>query len=271
MDRQQPAGLRKPLTAAQRRARAAWVFCSLLLASLIAVVILDRDHFVGVSQPILAVFAGLLAGLMTFFLTGELHVNLPWLKGTGGLGVFVLVLLLWPKLMPSPGLYRVRVTVLGPQGEMVEKASLTSAPSGDKKEVDGGWELDIPAGSLPESHKLTLYARHPATSSQAIRELTLGKDFQPTIEIRLPAIFAMVHGRVLDQAGGPLSGALVSVRGFEGEGVRTGPGGEFTLASHATPGTMVWLRAEREDFHSTEQDHPAGNGTATIQLQRQRR
>jgi hypothetical protein len=268
----QPVVSRKPLPRTRQRARAAWIFCSILLGILALVVILDKDHLVGVSQPILAVFAGLLAGMMTFFLTGELGLQLRWLRGTGGVGVFALVLVFWTRLMPAPepGLYRVRVTVLGAQGELIEEAVVRTSVGGEMKKVEGGWELDIPVGILPADHRLIIYAENPSSRAQKRQELTLSTDFQPTVEIKLlEDRNTMVHGRVLDEAGNPLSEARVSIIGHEAEAVLTGPSSEFILKAHAATGQMVRLRAEKKGFLPMEQDHPAGSGLATVVLERQ--
>lgn len=260
---------RKPLTQAQKRRRAAWVFSSLLLVVLVGAVVLDRDHLSGVSQPILAVLAALLGGLMTFFLTGDLGIQLPWLKAGGGMGVFALVLILWPKLLPSPELYRVQVTVVGPKGEVVDSAEIFSSPTGTKKKVDGGWELEIPAGSLPESRQLTIRAQDPKTTSRGRSELSLGKDLQPTVEIKLPEVLADVEGVVLGSREQPVPKARVSVNGDENEAVETGPTGEFRLASHVAPGTMVQLVVRKKGFHDKYQDHPAGSGRVTLYLEKE--
>jgi len=264
--------LGKPLTWTQHRVRAVWVFSLILLAVLGVVVVLDRNHLAGVSQPILAVFAGLLAGLLTFFLTGDLGLRLPWLRATGGLGIFSLVLLLWPKLLigPGPGLYRVLVSVFDPQGEAVEEATVWSVPGGEKKNLEKGWELDIPAASLPENKRLIIFAQNKRTSALGRRELILGKDLQPTVEINLPEnLSAMVHGRVLDEGGKALSGVKVSVAGFDHESVTTDAGGTFTVPAHSAPGQMVRLRAEKQGFPVLEQDHPAGTSLTTMIMEHQ--
>jgi hypothetical protein len=153
---------------------------------------------------------------------------------------------------------------------VLEKATVQSAPSGDQKRVGGGLEIDVPAGALPADRKLILYATDPATSAQARSELTLDKDLQPTVEIQLPKISAKVKGRVLgNESGAALPGALVNVRGYEGEAVRAGPGGEFTLDAHSPPGQMVWLKAMKDGFKTAEQEHPAGDAPATITLERE--
>jgi hypothetical protein len=260
----------KPLSRARERARASWIFSSVLLAVLVAVVWFAPERLPGFKQQIVAVFAALLAGFMAYFLTGDLGIQKTWIKASGGMGVFALILFLWPKLMPAlgPELYRVRVTVLGVQGQLIEDAEVRSSVGGERKKVDGGWELDIPAGALPAGHKVTLYASKPSDFLRGSRDLILQKDFEPTISVEVyKDRSAQVTGSVQDEEGHSLPGARVNVAGYEAEAATTGPEGGFTLAAHAAPGQTVRLHAEKLGFKPLDQDHPAGN-PATLRLDR---
>jgi hypothetical protein len=256
---------RRYLTRTQQRV--VWTFSAFVLLILAGVIGLDRDHLSGASQPILAVLAAILAGLLTYFITGEVTLQLAWLRGTGGIAVFALVLLLWPRLVPVSGLYRIQVAVVDSHDEPIRDATVWSVPGGEAKTTSAGWELDIPPATLPENHRIILYVEQPSTASRARRELTLGSDLRPVVEIRLQTHGVMVHGRVLDELGRPLPNAIVSVLGRRG-GVTTDDSGTFELTLPAARGQMICLRVEKEGFRSADQLHPAGAGPATVLLVR---
>src|SRR3954465_2892567 len=149
MSRSSTGSPSRPLSRARQRARASWIFSAVRLASLRAGVWFAPDRLAGFKQQLLAVLAALLAGLMAFFLTGDLGIQRSWLKASGGMGSFALLLFLWPKIVPSAGpeLYRLRVTVLGPQGQPVDGAEVRSSVGGEKKTDEGGGGAERPAGS----------------------------------------------------------------------------------------------------------------------------
>jgi hypothetical protein len=258
-----------PLSRARHRARASWIFSSVLLAFLMALVWFAPERMAGFKQQIVALFAALLAGLMAFFLTGDLGIERSWLKASSGLGAFVVILLLWPKLVPaqSPDLYRLRVTVLGLQGQPVEDAKVRSSAGGEKKTVDGGWEIDIPAGVLPADRKVTVYA--DKDYAHGSREVILDKDFQPAVTVELKEDrSARAWGRVEDGAGRSVEGARVWVEGYDSEAATTGLGGEFTLAAHAPLDQPVRLHVKKSGVEPPPQDQPAGKGPVTLRLER---
>ncbi len=259
----------RPLSRSRQRARASWIFSAVLLAFLMAVIWFAPDRLAGFKQQLLAVLAALLAGLMTFFLTGDLGIQRSWLKASGGMGAFALLLFLWPKIVPSAGpeIYRMRVTVLGPQGQPVDDAEVRSSVGGEKKRVDGGWELDVPAGILPADRKVTVYA--DKDFSHGSREVVLDKDFQPVVTVEFKTdSSAQVSGTVEDKAGHPVVGALVWVGSHDAEAVTTGAGGGFTLAAHAAQNETVRLHVKKDGMAPLAQDQPAG-GTVTLQLERE--
>lgn len=265
------AAPRKPLSRARQRARASWIFSSVLLAFLMALVWFAPERLAGFKQQIVALLAALLSGLMAFFLTGDLGIERSWLRASSGLGAFALILLLWPHLVPAPApdLYRLRVTVLGSQGQPVVDAEVQSTVGGEKKKVDGGWEVDVPASVLPTDRKVTLYADKPSSFLHGHREVILDEDLQRAITIELQEDrSARVTGNVQDEEGHALQRVLVNVAGYEGEAVPTGPQGGFTLAAHAAPGQIVTLHAEKPGFKPIDQYHPAANGPATLILER---
>lgn len=229
-----------------------------------AVVWFAPERLAGFKQQLLAVLAALLAGLMTFFLTGDLGIQRSWLKASGGLGAFALLLFLWPKIVPAAGpeLYRLRVTVLE-KGQPVEDAEVRSSVGGEKKKVEGGWELDVPAGILPADRKVTVYA--DKDFSHGRREVILDKDLQPAVTVELKAdLSAKVFGRVQDGKGRSVEGARVWVERYAAEAVTTGPGGEFNLAAHAAPKQTVRLHFKKGDLEPPSQDEPAGKSVTLL-------
>ncbi|HEY0556645.1 MAG TPA: carboxypeptidase-like regulatory domain-containing protein [Thermoanaerobaculia bacterium] len=258
----------KPLSRARERARASWIFSSILLAALLTVVWLAPERLAGFKQQIVALFAALLAGFMAYFLTGDLGIQRSWLRASGGMGAFALLLFVWPRLAPAPGpdIYRLRVTVLGLQGQPVEDAEVRSSVGGEQKRVQGGWEVEIPASGLPADHKVTVYADKPSAFLHGSREVVLEKDFQPAVPVKLKEDrSARASGTVEDGEGRTLARARVWVLGFEAEAVTTSREGGFDLAAHAAPGQTVRLHAEKAGFLPLDQDGPAGPAI-TLQL-----
>ena len=83
---------------------ASWVFGLLLLAFLVWVFVFAPDALPEYKQRMLGVFLASLAGLFAFFLTGDIGLDIQSMpsrfgklgvKATGGIGVFVLVLVWW--------------------------------------------------------------------------------------------------------------------------------------------------------------------------------
>jgi len=237
---------------------------------MMALVWFAPERLAGFKQQIVALFASLLAGLMAFFLTGDIGVERSWLKASGGLGAFGLILLLWPHLVSAPpsDIYRLRVIVLGPRGQPVEDAEVRSTVGGEKKKVEGGWEVDVSAGSLSADHKVTVYADKPSAFQHGYQEVTLDKDFQPVVPVKLKEDrSAKVTGRVEDGGGHSVEGARVWVEGHDSEAVTTGPGGEFALAAHAALDQMVRLHVKKSENEPPAQDQPAGR-PVTLRLER---
>ena len=261
----------KPLSRARERARASWIFSSVLLAVLVAVVWFAPERLAGFKQQLVAIFAALLAGFMAYFLTGDLGIERSWLRASGGLGAFALLLFLWPKLAPAsgPDVYRLRVTVLAPEGHPREDAELRSSVGGEQKKVQGGWEVDIPASALPADRKVTLYADRLPSNLHGSREVILDKDFQPAVTVELKEDSSVkVFGKVKDGEGRPVEGARVWVKDYPSESVTTSQRGEFTLNAHAPLDQMVLLHVKKLEIEPPPQGQPAGR-PATLILDRQ--
>jgi hypothetical protein len=272
---------RRPLTQAQSRSLATWIFGSLFVAFLFGVFAFAPPFLPVFKQRILAVVSALLAGLFVYFLTGDLGVSGKAgkgvlgrlaVKGSGGAAAFVLVLAWW--LSPwspieSADVTRLRVLLLGPTGSPVEDARVWTSVGGEPKQVAGGWEFDIPFSQLPADRRVTVHATKETAFLSGSEEVRLGDGLSPTVTVRLAANpQATVRGMVLDESGKALEGVRVSVVGHDGEAAVTGPGGQFVLPAHAADGQQVQLHAEKEGHEAVTQFHPAGDFPATLTLER---
>jgi hypothetical protein len=167
------------------------------------------------------------------------------------------------------GIYRVRATVISPQGVPVENAYVWSLVGGEAKRVAGGWEFNIPAAIKPQDGKVTLVAEQKDAYLKGQTELTLDKDFNPTVIIRLARdTSATVHGQVTDSKGRAVAGAQVFIPGHESEKVITKEGGNFALPAHAAVDQPVQVVAEKAGVGNARLWHPAGNTPVQLVLQR---
>lgn len=272
---------RRPLTQAQSRSLATWIFGGLFVAFLFAVFAFAPPALPVFKQRILAITSALLAGLFVYFLTGDLGVSIQGGKGrlgrlavksSGGAAAFVLVLVWW--LSPwspveSAGVIRLRALVLSPTGSPVEDAKVWTSLGGEPKQVAGGWEFDILISKVPADGKVTVHASKEEAFLSGLSEVRLGKDLAATATVRLVASqTATVQGIVLDESGNAVEGVRVSVIGHEGETATTGAGGQFVLPAHAADGQQVQLHAEKAGYRGITQHHMAGSFPATLTLER---
>src|ERR1035441_8270320 len=124
--------------------------------------------------------------------------------------------------LSSGAIYRVRVTVVAPDGAPVEEAKVWSSVGGEPKKVAGGWQFDIPAASRPADGKLTVWASLEAAYLTGSQEVGLAADRNPALTIQLHGDkTSTVRGIVLDRRGRAIAGARVSVAGYESEGAVT--------------------------------------------------
>ncbi len=268
-----------PLSQAQSRSLATWIFGSLFVAFLLAVFAFAPSTLPVFKQRILAVVSALLAGLFAYFLTGESGVAIRGGKGalgrlavksSGGAAAFVLVLVWW--LSPwspveSADLVRLRVLLLSPEGSPVEDARVWTSVGGEPKQVAGGWEFDIPISKLPADGRVTVHASKESAFLSGSGEVRLGADLAPSVMVRLAANPSItVRGIVLDEAGNALEGVRVSIVGHEGEAISTGSAGQFVLPVHAADGQQVQLHAEKAGYEPVTQFHPAGTFPANLIL-----
>lgn len=277
--RRRPSPTRRPLTQAQSRSLATWIFGGLFVAFLFGVFAFAPPALPVFKQRILAITSALLAGLFVYFLTGDLGVSIQGGKGrlgrlavksSGGAAAFVLVLVWW--LSPfspveSADVIRLRVLVLGPGGSPVEDAKVWTSLGGEPKQVAGGREFDIPFSKIPADGKVTVHATQETAFLSGSSEIRLGKDLAPSVTVRLAAQPASIRGIVLDESGNAVEGVRVSVVGHDEEAVRTGAGGQFVLPAHAADGQQVQLHAEKSGYRGITQFHPAGSFPATLTLE----
>ena len=166
----------------------------------------------------------------------------------------------------KPGLYAVRVVVLGPDLRPVEDSEIRTSAGNEPQRVAGGWEIEIPRAKVPEDGKLTFWAEHPVSGSQGTKEILLGDDPTPSAQIRLRVLEATVRGTVLGPDRRALSGARVSVSGYGDESVFTEKTGTFQLLAHAPRGDRVRIRADHPDYLPQEVFCWAGSSNCELRL-----
>ncbi|HEU5239118.1 MAG TPA: carboxypeptidase-like regulatory domain-containing protein [Pyrinomonadaceae bacterium] len=148
---------------------------------------------------------------------------------------------IWRASLANDGMYLVRVLVFGPDRHSVDESKVTSSVGGETKPIAGGWQIDISSSVLPESKTVKFLASNESAFLRAEREIQLGADHNPVVEIPLEHdTSARVRGTVVDPRGSPIEGARVSVVGYS-EYCDTGPRGAFDLPAHAATGQDIQL------------------------------
>lgn len=166
-------------------------------------------------------------------------------------------------------LYRVRVTVTNPQGVPTEEAKVWSSLGGEAKKVAGGWQFDIPAASKPQDGKLTIFASFENAFLTGQTDLTLDKDFNPALTIKLTRdTSARLRGQVTDAQGRAVAGARVFIVGYEAETITTATGGNFELPAHAAVGQYVEVVAEKPGQGVGRLNHQAGDVPVRLVLRK---
>jgi hypothetical protein len=165
--------------------------------------------------------------------------------------------------------YRVRATVTNERGVPVDEAKVWSSAGGEPKKVAGGWQFDIPAATRPLDGKVRIFAEQATAYLEGETELTLDKDFNPTVTVNLIAdTSANVLGQVTDARGRAVAGARVFVTGYESEGIITKEGGNFKLPAHKAMNQDVLVVAEKDGVGVARLWHPAGDTPVRLILQR---
>jgi hypothetical protein len=170
--------------------------------------------------------------------------------------------------LESKAVYRVRITVIDPQQTPVDGAKVWSSVGGEAHTVAGGAQFVIPAATVPQDRKVTIYAKHENTSLTGKAEMHLGDDYNPAITIQLYRVEVMVRGQVVDIHRRAIPGAIVSVVGYGKEAVTTQLDGNFELPAHAAINQHVQLHAEKPGYKAVNQWHPAGNYPTTLILEK---
>jgi hypothetical protein len=99
--------------------------------------------------------------------------------------VAIVLLGLVPMILGMFAIYRIRVTVVGPQGTPVEDAEVWSSLGGEPKKVAGGWQFDIPSAARSADSKVTLWASLNAAFLKGSLEVRLAGDLSPAVTIGL--------------------------------------------------------------------------------------
>lgn len=165
-------------------------------------------------------------------------------------------------------LYRLRITVIGPDEMPVEDARVWSSIGGEPKKVPAGWEFDISSAVRPSDGRLTVFA---AASSDLLArsDITLGDDHNPAVVVQLQKrASTSIRGVVIDDSGSGIEGVIVSAVGFETDTTTTGTRGQFVLPTHHSEGEQVLLKAEKQGYTQATQYHPAGVEPVSIILSR---
>lgn len=162
----------------------------------------------------------------------------------------------------------IRITVIRENGAIVDAADVTSNVGGEVKRVNGGWEIDVPADSLPPSSDVIIRAEDKGTFSRGNAMVnTAGRRRLVAVTVTLAHDrSAHVRGIVVDARGTGVKGARVGVVGYDTETITTGDGGGFDLAAHAAPEERVLLHAQKEKYISVNENYPAGNVPARLTL-----
>jgi hypothetical protein len=213
-----------------------------------------------------AVFAAVLAAYLFSIAIKKRQSRITW-----ALAAVVLILGLAPLLLStyvqSRGLYRVRVVVLGTDKMPDNDAQVISSNGGEPKQVEGGWEFDIPPQSRPADGKLKLFASEKNAFLAGNSTLVLDKDYFPTVEIQLDRdTSAIIRGDVIDEQRRPVAGAHVWIPGYPDDAV-TSVRGNFALPAHAADGQIVRLRAQKDRLIA-DVSAPAGSAPVELVLKR---
>jgi len=174
----------------------------------------------------------------------------------------VLIDMLWNE-EDLPDTYNVKVTVLDPQNQVTQDIELSiSSLDVIPKSVGDGFQLDIPASTLPEDRKIQVRAYKSDDFLAGQDSLTLGRDAKPTLTLHLKRdnsafTFGFVIDRSTDEA---IQGVRVVLTTPEGEMVATSTNsdGYFRLPAHRSPGESVVLQLSRPSYRREDYVADAG-------------
>jgi hypothetical protein len=272
----------------QSRLRGSWIFGSLLLVFFILVFSFGPESLPEYKTRMLALMSALIAGLFGFFLTGDIGVEIKALqsrfgtigvKAAGGIALFVLTIIWWvspvapvkssPAAAPFEN-YKIRFTALDLQKRPVEDALIWSSPKGELNKVSGGWELIVPAATLPPEKKVTISIRTetPPLFRQIDLQLADKPDLVTNVQLERDRS-SDVHGLVVDEGARPIPDAIVKVQGYTGEPAKTDANGAFKFPANWGRNEQVYLVIEKAGYKTnSEYPHLAGEEPAYIILKR---
>jgi hypothetical protein len=151
-------------------------------------------------------------------------------------------------ILAGRGIYHVRITVLGTDGQPVNQAELTSSSSGELKQANGNWEFDLSPQARPSSGEITFYASVKDAYLAGKSTLALKSDYYPAVTLQLSQLPRVtIRGTVVDDRGRSVSGARVAVSGYS-DITTSDEMGNFSLPSHNAEGQMLSIRAEKGDL-----------------------
>jgi len=172
------------------------------------------------------------------------------------------------RITSDAAIYRLRVTVLDPNGIPVDDAKVWSSIGGEPKQIPGGWQFDIPSALKPADGRVAVFASKESAFLKGTAEYELDQHLQAAIVVRLAkGAASAIHGIVLDEAGRGLGDVRITVAGLETEKATTGIDGRFIVRTDASDGEQVLLHAEKQAYTPVMQWHPAGKQPATLILE----
>jgi len=262
-----------------------WIFGTLLLIFFICVFSFGPDTLPEYKTRMLALISALIAGLFGFFLTGDVGIEIKALqrfgtiavKAAGGIALFVLTIVWWVspfapvKSTAAPiEYYKVQLTALDLEKKPVEDAMIWSSV-GEPKKIPGGWELLVPAASLPPDKRVTVSIR--TESPPLFRQIEVqvaDRSVARTVELEKDTS-SDVHGVVVGEDGQPISDAVVKLQGHPEETRQTDVKGKFEFPARWGRNEQVYLVIEKAGYADIDAyPHLAGETQAYIILKRPR-
>ncbi|MBC7788857.1 MAG: hypothetical protein H7Z74_02830 [Anaerolineae bacterium] len=198
------------------------------------------------------------------------HNPLLW----GGLAA-IMVLTLTPTVadtllrhqVQTADIYRLRVTVVGPDSVPVDHAKVWSSWGGQPKEFSGGWQFDIPRSTIPKTGAMTVFGSLEQAFLRGQSTVALNTDMNPAIILVLRSdTTAEIAGSVVDASRRPIDSARVWVEGHTDEAVFADKEGGFRLRTHGSTGQQVLLHASKSRYSPVAQYHPGGREPAMLVL-----
>lgn len=262
-----------------------WIFGGILLFFIIYIVVFAPECMASFKQRLMGLSGALLAGLLTFFMSGDLVVQLASpnarfiqstlgkiaARGGGGLGVFLIVIWWWSAqpiiTLCSERPSKLHVNVLDEQQHEVSDPELWTSIGLTPTKVSNLWEFEIASSKLPKEGRITIYGTKKTAFLSGQIEVEMGNavDRYTTLILKRDTS-AHIQGTVVLN-GNPASGVRVSVYNYESESTTTGEDGKFDLAAHAAVGEEVLLTA-RWGKYSASEWYPASTSPVRVELGR---